>query len=143
MIWSSCSVQALFLIFGLRWLCHRSRHCLPMRPLRWRAITVHFLAPYLLTSSITFSSSCEEQIICNAIISCLTITQITQETVFGVHGYTDKNNRAEQQLHRKTEELVFVTTIRKGTLEGSKTFFAVMNFCLLIFYLKYPQENQK
>lgn len=34
---SSSSDHASFLIEGLRWLCHRSRHCLPILPC-WRAI---------------------------------------------------------------------------------------------------------
>lgn len=62
---SSCSVHALFLILGFRWLCHRSRHCFPILPLRWRAISVHFLAPYLFTNSITFSSSYKKKLILN------------------------------------------------------------------------------
>ena len=42
---------------GLRWLCHLSRHCLPMRPGRFDAINDHFFAPYFPTSSTTFRSS--------------------------------------------------------------------------------------
>lgn len=57
MILSSSSVHAVFLIFGFKWLCHRSRHCLPMRPRRLRAISVHFFGPYRATNSMTFSSS--------------------------------------------------------------------------------------
>lgn len=55
---SSSSVQAVFLIFGFRWLCHLSRHCFPIRPFNCLAISVHFLGPYFRTSSTTFSSSC-------------------------------------------------------------------------------------
>ena len=40
-MWSSSSVQQDFSTSGLRWLCQRSRHCLPGRPLRCLAISVH------------------------------------------------------------------------------------------------------
>lgn len=57
---SSSSVQAVFFMPGFRWLCHLSRHCLPILPLRCRAMSVHFFGPYLSTNSTTFSSSCNE-----------------------------------------------------------------------------------
>ena len=53
---SSSSVQEDLLICGLRWLCHLSRHCLPIRPLSSRAIKVHFLGPYFLTSLMTIKN---------------------------------------------------------------------------------------
>ena len=56
-ILSSSSLQASLQISGLRWLCQRSRHCLPIRPGSWLAISDHFLAPYFSTSSSTFRSS--------------------------------------------------------------------------------------
>lgn len=56
-ILSSASVHAVFLMPGFKWLCHLSRHCLPMRPFKCLAMRVHFLGPYLSTSSTTFSSS--------------------------------------------------------------------------------------
>lgn len=59
MILSSASVHAVFLMPGFKWLCHLSRHCLPIRPFRCRAINVHFFGPYRSTNSTTFSSSCE------------------------------------------------------------------------------------
>ena len=54
---SSSNVHASLHISGFKWLCHRSRHCFPMRPGRWEAMRDHFLAPYCLTSSMTFVSS--------------------------------------------------------------------------------------
>lgn len=57
MILSSSSVHEVFLISGLRWLCQRSRHCLPMRPFRCLAINVHRFGPYFRTNSMTCSSS--------------------------------------------------------------------------------------
>lgn len=56
-ILSSSPVQAVFLMLGFRWLCHRSRHCLPIRPFSCRAISVHFFGPYRVTNSMTLSSS--------------------------------------------------------------------------------------
>jgi hypothetical protein len=44
---SSSAVHESFLMSGLRWLCHRSRHCLPLRPGRCRAICAHFFVPCL------------------------------------------------------------------------------------------------
>ena len=35
---SSLRVQPHFLMSGFRWLCHRSRHCFPMRPGSWEAM---------------------------------------------------------------------------------------------------------
>lgn len=43
---SSLSDQFLdLLMFGLRWLCQRSRHCFPVLPTSWEAIWLHFLGP--------------------------------------------------------------------------------------------------
>jgi hypothetical protein len=42
---------------GLRWLCHRSRHCFPILPGRCSAIKVHFEGPCLSTNFFTKSSS--------------------------------------------------------------------------------------
>mmetsp|Transcript_44621 Transcript_44621/g.108167 ORF Transcript_44621/g.108167 Transcript_44621/m.108167 type:complete len:220 (+) Transcript_44621:1740-2399(+) len=54
---SSSSVQGFLEISGFKWLCHRSRHCFPIRPGRFDAMRDHFFAPYFLTSSTTFRSS--------------------------------------------------------------------------------------
>ena len=54
---SSFSFQASFEMFGLRWLCHRSRHCFPILPGRLDAINDHFFAPYFSTNSTTLRSS--------------------------------------------------------------------------------------
>ena len=66
---SSSGVQSPFLMSGSRWLNHRSRHCLPMRPGSCAAITLHlmFPAPWRSTMSRTTRSSaavhlCESQI---------------------------------------------------------------------------------
>ena len=60
MMRSSSSVQQDFFTSGLRWLCQRSRHCLPSRPFRCLAISVHCFVPYFLTSSMTLGESrCE------------------------------------------------------------------------------------
>lgn len=55
--WSSSSVHLYFLISGLRWLCHRSLHCFPMRPGRLLAMKLQFLGPCSRTSLMTSSSS--------------------------------------------------------------------------------------
>ena len=49
---SSSCVHGSFLMPGCKWLCHRSRHCLPIRPFKCPAINDHRFGPYLLTSSI-------------------------------------------------------------------------------------------
>mmetsp|Transcript_11694 Transcript_11694/g.17968 ORF Transcript_11694/g.17968 Transcript_11694/m.17968 type:complete len:361 (-) Transcript_11694:33-1115(-) len=56
---SSSAVQSPFLMLGSRWLCHRSRHCLPIRPGNRAAMEDHLTlpAPYLFTISKTTSSS--------------------------------------------------------------------------------------
>ena len=54
---SSSSCHASLDISGFKWLCQRSRHCLPIRPGKLEAIRDHFLAPYFLTSSKTLMSS--------------------------------------------------------------------------------------
>lgn len=54
---SSSSFQGCLEMSGFKWLCHRSRHCFPIRPGRFDAINDHFFAPYFLTSSTTFRSS--------------------------------------------------------------------------------------
>mmetsp|Transcript_6391 Transcript_6391/g.21443 ORF Transcript_6391/g.21443 Transcript_6391/m.21443 type:complete len:217 (+) Transcript_6391:1338-1988(+) len=45
------------LISGLRWLYHRSRHCLPIRPGSCCAILLHCFAPNSPTSSMILASS--------------------------------------------------------------------------------------
>lgn len=50
---SSSSVQDDFFTSGLRWLCQRSRHCLPILPFNCLAIRVQCLVPYFFTNSIT------------------------------------------------------------------------------------------
>lgn len=57
MILSSSSDHLPFLMSGLRWLCHLSRHCLPIRPLSFDAMKLQFFAPYLVTRSKTVWSS--------------------------------------------------------------------------------------
>ena len=57
MMSSSSCVHASFLMSGLRWLCHRSLHCLPIRPGRLAAMVLHFFGPYLSTSCTTILSS--------------------------------------------------------------------------------------
>jgi len=42
---------------GFKWLCHLSRHCLPMRPGRLAAILDHLRGPSLRTCSQTIRSS--------------------------------------------------------------------------------------
>ena len=69
---SSSSVHGVFLMSGLRWLCHLhhaklswssiffdnlSRHCFPIRPFKCAAIIDQRFAPNFLTRSTTFSSS--------------------------------------------------------------------------------------
>lgn len=60
-ILSSSSDQARLLIPGPKWLCQRSRACLPMRPGRASAIKLHLFGPYWATSCFTFSSSSSVQ----------------------------------------------------------------------------------
>lgn len=57
MVMSSSSVHRSFLMLGFRWLCHRSRHCLPIRPCRFWAISDQFLGPNFKTMRVTISSS--------------------------------------------------------------------------------------
>mmetsp|Transcript_17794 Transcript_17794/g.59616 ORF Transcript_17794/g.59616 Transcript_17794/m.59616 type:complete len:249 (-) Transcript_17794:99-845(-) len=55
---SSSSVQWSLRTAGLRWLCHRSRHCFPTRSVpSCAAIVDHFLGPKWATSSARRSSS--------------------------------------------------------------------------------------
>src|SRR5262249_5834695 len=54
---SSSPVQLALLIDGLRWLCQRSRHCLPMRPTRCDAISAHLFGPYSCTSCASRAAS--------------------------------------------------------------------------------------
>ena len=46
-----------FLTAGLRWLCHRSRHCLPMRLGRSAAMRLQFEGPCRWMSSRSLASS--------------------------------------------------------------------------------------
>mmetsp|Transcript_10309 Transcript_10309/g.24727 ORF Transcript_10309/g.24727 Transcript_10309/m.24727 type:complete len:272 (-) Transcript_10309:99-914(-) len=58
MMRSSSSLQGAFWSSGLRWLCHRSRHCLPKRALpSWLAMKDHREAPCWSTSWRRRSSS--------------------------------------------------------------------------------------
>mmetsp|Transcript_43881 Transcript_43881/g.133651 ORF Transcript_43881/g.133651 Transcript_43881/m.133651 type:complete len:230 (-) Transcript_43881:296-985(-) len=61
MIRSSSSIHGFLLMSGLRWLCHLSRHCFPIRPGSSAAIWLHLLAPWAVTSSTTFLSSSSVQ----------------------------------------------------------------------------------
>mmetsp|Transcript_16395 Transcript_16395/g.58226 ORF Transcript_16395/g.58226 Transcript_16395/m.58226 type:complete len:270 (-) Transcript_16395:303-1112(-) len=57
----SLSSQSHFLIEGSKWLNHRSRHCLPMRPGKEEAMTLHLMLPAPRSSTISLtrrSSSC-------------------------------------------------------------------------------------
>jgi hypothetical protein len=57
MILSSSSLHFPLRMSGLRWLCHLSLHCFPMRPFSLDAIKLQFFAPNLWTSSTTVPSS--------------------------------------------------------------------------------------
>ena len=59
---SSSIVHLRLTTFGSRWLCHLSRHCLPMRLGRFLAICVQFRAPHFLTARVNISSSCFVQL---------------------------------------------------------------------------------
>ena len=50
---SSSAVQLLFFTVGFRWLCHRSRICLPLRLCMCLAMSDQRLVPNLSTRSIT------------------------------------------------------------------------------------------
>lgn len=56
MVLSSSSVHFSFTISGLRWLCHRYLHCLPILPGRCLATKLQFFGPLLLTNLSTNSS---------------------------------------------------------------------------------------
>ena len=47
---SSSLVQASRLMLGRSWLCHRSLHCLPMRPANCQAIWLQLPSPQVPTS---------------------------------------------------------------------------------------------
>ena len=47
---SSWCDQAWRLMLGCSWWCHRSRHCLPMRPGKWAATELQLPSPILATS---------------------------------------------------------------------------------------------
>ena len=47
---SSSSLQASRFMSGRSWLCQRSRHCLPIRPGKDRAMVLHCPSPSSLTS---------------------------------------------------------------------------------------------
>ena len=54
---SSFAVHGPFLMPGLSWLCHRSRHCLPLRPLSFAATVAQLPGPCLRTIAATLRSS--------------------------------------------------------------------------------------
>ena len=54
---SSIVVHFDFLIWGARWLCQRSRHCLPVRPGTLLAISVQVFVPMLSTTPTSIRSS--------------------------------------------------------------------------------------
>lgn len=58
---SSSSVQSPFLIPGFRWLCQRSRHCLPVRSVSISAMLVQLPVPWTLINRRSFSSSDDVQ----------------------------------------------------------------------------------
>ena len=69
MILSSSPLIGDFLMFGSKWLCHLSRHCLPVRhPMRYTCVScwamkVQRFVPYWLTSSTIALSSYSNQTI--------------------------------------------------------------------------------
>mmetsp|Transcript_15571 Transcript_15571/g.49461 ORF Transcript_15571/g.49461 Transcript_15571/m.49461 type:complete len:313 (+) Transcript_15571:205-1143(+) len=54
---SSSAVQWSFLMAGSSWLCQRSRHCLPVLPVRLAAMSDQHLVPCVSTSCRTVASS--------------------------------------------------------------------------------------
>merc|ERR1719456_1019901 len=54
---SSSAVQGVLRMSGFKWLCHLSRHCLPMRPGKLAVILDHLRGPDLRTCSQTMRSS--------------------------------------------------------------------------------------
>ena len=54
---SSVSVHARLFRSGLRWLCHRSRHCLPTRPGKNLPMKLHLVRPCFLTRAVRAASS--------------------------------------------------------------------------------------
>ncbi len=54
---SSSSVHFFLLMFGSKWLCQRSRHCLPMRPGRLFDTLVQLRGPFSVTSYTRILSS--------------------------------------------------------------------------------------
>ena len=54
---SSCGSHTSFLMSGLRWLCHLSLHCFPVRPCRCVPTRLHFLVPWRDTRWMTWRSS--------------------------------------------------------------------------------------
>ena len=67
-IHSSSLLHSHFLIFGLRWLCHLSRHYFPILAGRYSEIMVHFWAPIFSTSWIRTTSSSKVQA---ALLACV------------------------------------------------------------------------
>ena len=55
---TSSSLNDSFFTLGERWLCQRSRHCLPIRLGSSAAMRDQLEAPYCSTSSISLASSC-------------------------------------------------------------------------------------
>ena len=53
---SSSALHLVFLIFGSRWLCHRSRHCLLILPGKCWAISLQLQAPFSSTSLVRSAS---------------------------------------------------------------------------------------
>jgi hypothetical protein len=55
---SSWGIHSILRMLGLRWLCHRYRHCFPNRPSTNFAMNDHRCGPYFSTSLRTRLSSC-------------------------------------------------------------------------------------
>ena len=112
MILSSSSVQDVFLISGLRWLCHLSRHCFPIRPFKCLAINVQRLGPYLRTNSMTCSSSsfvqgpvqfnlqaCKNATFGDELSKCVLVTQTPKMLFAYTQLFIDESNIC---IHRQT-----------------------------------------
>lgn len=54
---SSATVHGSFLTLSSKWLCHLSRHCLPVLPLSWAATAGHARVPSSATICLTIASS--------------------------------------------------------------------------------------
>ena len=58
---SSWGIHSILRMLGLRWLCHRYRHCFPKRPSTNLAMKDHRCGPYFSTNFLTRLSYCSVQ----------------------------------------------------------------------------------